>query len=221
MTENSNELTKRIEALLAVANQRLADQARQSTEESQQMQKRFLVFNEVAVSFLNDEIGTRVKQLTSYFPNATIEFAEVTGTHGVICRFKHTSRFPASVELRFACAHDDRVEQFICSYDLEILPVFIKFEKHDQVASPLEPLDRSTLCQWLDDKIVQFLETYLKLEFADQYQRENHVTDPVAKARLNRAIAAAETKYKGQTFYFLSDENRRMFEAAPEKYILP
>ena len=221
MSAESDNLTRRIEGLLSTADRRLAEQMRQTAEEAQQQQKRFLVFNELATHFLKDEVGARLNQLAGYFPNASVESIDVAGVHGAICRFKHSVRFPASVELKICCAHDERVEQFICSYDLDILPVFIKFEMHDQIASPLEPLDRPTLCKWLDDKIVLFLETYLTLEFVDQYQRENNVTDPVSKARLNRAVAVANTTYKGQTYYFLSDENRKLFETAPEQYVAP
>jgi YHS domain-containing protein len=221
MATDPDNLTKRIEGLISTADRRLADQLRQTAEEVQQQQKRFLLFNDLAADFLKNEIGTRLKQLVGYFPNASLESIDVAGVHGAVCRFKHTVRFPATVELKFCCAHDDRVEQFLCSYDLEILPVFIKFVKHDQVSTPLAPLDRPLLCQWLDDKIVQFLETYLTLEFVDQYQRENHVTDPVSHARLNRANAVAEVTYKGQTFYFLSEENRQAFEANPGQYVAP
>lgn len=219
MAANIDDLVHRIEALVSAADQRLAEQLRQTTEEANRQQQRYQIFTEVAPQILREEIVVRLNQLAGYFPHATVEFVDVVGNYGAVCRFRHTTRFPATVELRISCAHDDRVEQILCSYDLELLPVFIKFEKHDQIASPLETLERSVLRTWLDDKIVKFLETYLQLEFIDQYQRENHVTDPVSQARLNRAFAVAETTYKGQTYCFLSEQNRALFEAAPERYV--
>ncbi len=221
MPTNPESLTQRIETLLAQANAKLAAEARRSVDEAEHQQQGFLLFSKLADDFLQTEAAPRLNKLAGYFPNAKVEVLDVAGVHGANCRFQHTIRFPATVELRICCAHDERVEQFICSYDVQILPVFIKFQKHDQIATPLEPFDRNALLPWLDDKIVQFLDTYLTIEFADQYQSENHVTDPVSQARLNRAIAAAQATYKGKTYFFLTDENRKLFEAAPERYVAP
>lgn len=219
MTVNIEDLKQRINELVSAADRRLKDQMRQTADEAEAQQKRFRLFNELASGVLKDEIGVRLNHLAGYFPHTNIDFVDVVGKYSAICRFRHTARFPASVDLRFSCAHDDCVEQLLCSYDLELLPVFIKYEKHDEIATPIESLERSFLSKWLDEKIVKFLETYLQLEFIDQYQQENHVTDPVSQARLNRVYAAAETNYKGKTYYFLSDQNRKFFEASPEQFV--
>jgi YHS domain-containing protein len=216
---NLENLTRRIEELVSAANQRMADQMRQTAEEASAQQIRLRSFNEFASGILHDEIVVRLNQLEKYFSNARVELIEAVGTYGAICRFKHTVRFPASVELTLTCSHDDHVEQFLCGYNLEILPLFIKFDKHDQIASPLDQFDRSSVVSWLDDRIVRFLETYLQLEFIDQYQRQNQATDPVTQSRMNVAFAAANSTYKGHTYYFLSEQNRDLFEAAPEQYI--
>ena len=219
LAANIQDLTNRIEELVSEADRRLANQLRQTAEEAQLQQKRRRLFNELASEILQDEIALRLNHLAKYFPHAAVESIINGGTYGAVCRFRHTARFPASVELSLSCFHDDHVEHILCGYDLELLPVFIKFEKHDQVSSPLVPFDRQVICKWLDDKIVKFLETYLQLEFVDQYQRENQVTDPVSQARLNRAFATANSVYNGLTYYFTTDQNRELFEASPERYV--
>ena len=219
MPADISNLTKRMDELLNGADKRLAEQIRQSEEEAERQQARHLLFNQLADEVVREEIFPRLEKLIEHFPHGKVEILNKSGSHGALCRFQHTFRFPATVELTLCCAHDDHVERFLCSYDLEILPVFLEFVKQDQRASPLASLARGDLALWLDDKILQFLETYLKLEFLDQYQRENQVTDPVTQTRLNRAFAAGQATYKNQTFYFLTSESQREFEAAPEQYV--
>jgi YHS domain-containing protein len=43
--------------------------------------------------------------------------------------------------------------------------------------------------------------------------------DPVCKMEVNPASAAAQSEYEGQSFYFCSQECKRMFDAHPERYL--
>lgn len=219
MPADLTNLTKRIDELLNVANQRLTEQIRQTEEEAKKQQARHVLYNRLSEELLKDEMAPRLKKLTEHFPNSSVELINSPGTYGALCRFQHSARFPASVELRLSFSHDDTVESFLCSYDLEILPVFIEFVKHDQYASALDPFDRAALIQWIEDKLILFLDTYLKLEFVDQYQRENIVTDPVTQTRLNRAFAAASSTYNKHAYFFVTDENKQKFDDDPARYV--
>jgi YHS domain-containing protein len=57
------------------------------------------------------------------------------------------------------------------------------------------------------------------LEFADQYQQENLVTDPVGEERFSRIYAEAQLDYMGKTYYFVTKENKERFAAEPERYV--
>ncbi|MBI5642365.1 MAG: YHS domain-containing protein [Deltaproteobacteria bacterium] len=43
--------------------------------------------------------------------------------------------------------------------------------------------------------------------------------DPVCKMEINRDDAAAESEYKGRTFYFCSEECKESFDKRPEDYM--
>ncbi len=43
-------------------------------------------------------------------------------------------------------------------------------------------------------------------------------TDPVCKMEINKKDAVAESDYKGQTYYFCSEDCRDSFDKHPEKY---
>ena len=47
---------------------------------------------------------------------------------------------------------------------------------------------------------------------------DNKVTDPVCGMRLEPSQAAAQSTYRGQTYYFCSPEDKRKFDEAPQKY---
>ena len=42
------------------------------------------------------------------------------------------------VELSFRLGHDGPIENAIMDYRLEILPIFIKFDSHDQLVIPID-----------------------------------------------------------------------------------
>lgn len=45
------------------------------------------------------------------------------------------------------------------------------------------------------------------------------VTDPVCGMVINPFEALAQTTYRGETYYFCSDECKQKFDKKPEKYI--
>ena len=72
---------------------------------------------------------------------------------------------------------------------------------------------------WLDDKVVSFTNAYLKIQFAQEYQRENLVTDPVAGVRFAKTVAHSCLEHGGHTYHFQSEESRKRFEANPDAYV--
>ena len=84
---------------------------------------------------------------------------------------KHHSRPPqpafkfdselARVDMRLSAFTDADARRAIFSYDLEILPILMKFDSHSEIDFPLDSVDREALGKWFDDRIVGFVRTYL------------------------------------------------------------
>ena len=163
----------------------------------------------------------RIKKLCAHFPNAELLEKEDPRACHCTVRFQHTPRFPATVTLLVGVAYDAEVRNVLLFYDLEILPVFLEYERKDQLALPVDNVDVERASRWIEDRLVRFVEDYLKLEFADQYQRDNLVTDPVANIRISRLIAQGEAESSGDTYYFLTKENEAAFRANPAAYVRP
>jgi YHS domain-containing protein len=118
----------------------------------------------------------------------------------------------AHIDLSFAAFTDAEVRNVVFLYDLEILPILMKFDSHSEIEFRLEAVDAEKLGQWIDDRIVSFVTTYLALHENAFYLKGHMVEDPVAKVQFPKFAAGATLESGGRTVYFISDETRREFE---------
>jgi YHS domain-containing protein len=218
METTGSSLDRRIEAEFEECRRRIADFQAKAVHDFEQMQERRKRFTAVAETLL-ENCGRPLQTLAARFDNAeVIRAADREGRHVKVV-FKHTPQFPATVELKLDVTHDEEIRKIVVLWDVSILPVFFDFEKSDHIALDLDALDEDRLRQWIDDKVVLFVRTYLRIQFAEEYQKENLVTDPVAAVRFSRVFAKARSEYRGHTYYFVSEETRDRFEEAPEAFV--
>ncbi len=118
----------------------------------------------------------------------------------------------AHIVLRFGAMTDPDVRKVILTYDLDILPIFMKFESHAEIEFPLENVDAGAVGKWIDDRIICFVKTYLSLHEHQQYLKDVMVSDPIAGVQFPKFAAAATIEHAGTTYYFIGDATRREFE---------
>jgi len=220
MTEGCRTLSERIQTEIARADEKLRALRETKSHEYEELQHRHRLSQELSERLEHDVIRPRMLELVSHFDNA--EFIETEDNEGCLCavQFKHTPRFPSSTTLRIGITHDAEVRNVLLIYDLEILPIFMQYERNDQLALPIDDADERLAARWIEDKLVEFVATYLQLEFVDQYQEQNLVTDPVARMRISKLIAQAQADYQGHTYYFLTEDNKRKFIGKPTDYVM-
>lgn len=180
----------------------------------------FHFFNEVAERLTRTVLRPRLEKLATFFPNARLVSMEEAGCHQAICDFKHTDRYPASAHLQIAVRLDGASGRLHLEYRLEIQPVLFEFPTEDRLSMPLGNVDDREVGEWVDRKIGDFVETYLRLELVEAYQSENMVTDPVCKMSINKHHAGATMEHEGWTYYFCVPECQQKFAANPEQYLL-
>jgi YHS domain-containing protein len=117
----------------------------------------------------------------------------------------------AKVHLRFSAATDSEVRKLILSYDLEILPVLMEFTPHAQLAIPIEAVDKQAVAEWVDDRILDFVKTYLAMHENEYYLKDHMVEDPIAHVQFPKFAAAATLEWQGKTYYFVGEETRKEF----------
>jgi hypothetical protein len=58
---------------------------------------------------------------------------------------------------------DRDFQRLILAYLLEITPAVIHYKLYDQLEFPLNAVDRQVVAKWMDDRIMDFVQTYLSL----------------------------------------------------------
>jgi len=149
------------------------------------------------------------------------EGIDVRGFHGrtTTLSIPFSADCPAKVQLSFRLGHDGPVENAIMDYRLEILPIFFKFDSHDQLMIPINDPNSSAIAGWIEDKLVGFTQSFLELSFHKQYQEKHLATDPVMNIRFPKAHAAGEHEYQGRTYCFYTNESLQAFENNPSAYV--
>jgi YHS domain-containing protein len=118
----------------------------------------------------------------------------------------------ARVRLKLSAFTDRDIQKVILGYDLEITPVLMRFKHHDEVEFPMDKVDKEAVAKWIDDRIVDFVQTYFSMGEDEIYLQDQMVEDPIAHVRFPRQAAATTLEWQGQRFYFIGEETRREFE---------
>ncbi|MFO1092411.1 MAG: hypothetical protein U0992_03730 [Planctomycetaceae bacterium] len=177
------------------------------TAREQRYQQQYLP----AVKRLVEVLKPRLQVLADKFKDKVHVAPTVTDhQHAVTFRFNVPV---ARIELTFRVSHDADVKNLVFDQDLDVLPILMQFEKHASLSLPLDKIDEAKVCQWFDDRIVEFVKTFLAIHQNRYYQKDIVVTDPVAGVEMPRFAAKCTLELGGQTYYFVSEETRREFEA--------
>ena len=120
----------------------------------------------------------------------------------------------ARIDLRFAVFADQDVRNVVFTYDLDILPILMKFDSHAEITFPIDKIDRESLAQWIDDQIVSFVQTYLSIYENQYYLKDHLVEDPIAKIQFPKFAAGATLEQNGKILYFIDERTRNEYSAA-------
>jgi YHS domain-containing protein len=122
----------------------------------------------------------------------------------------------AKVTLLFEVFPDPDVKHIRLECTLEIIPVWVPYDKHSVVEFALDAVSDDAIVQWFDDRIVAFVKAYIALVRQDVVLRENLkellVEDPIAKISFPKYLASSTLERAGRTYYFVDEECRREFE---------
>jgi hypothetical protein len=69
----------------------------------------------------------------------------------------------AHVKLKFSALPDRDFQRLILAYLLEINPAVIHYKTYEQLELPLYAVDKQVVAKWMDDRIMDFVQTYLSM----------------------------------------------------------
>jgi YHS domain-containing protein len=206
---NLSSLTDRIDAEFAAATKKVAEVQAERVQEFKDRQKRHESL-EKTLDELKSVWAPRLEALAKRFADK-VKVTPNVSAGSRVATFKFQSEL-ARIDLQFSVLADEDARNVTFKYDLSILPIFMKFDSHDELQFPVANIDRDKLAAWIDDRIISFVRTYLELHQNNYYLQEHLVEDPVAKVRFPKYAAGAKLDSKGKTVYFISEETRRQYE---------
>ena len=109
-------------------------------------------------------LAPRLVALAGYFDNSRFLPPEEAGRYHAACEFQPTERFPAKVKVELSVSTDGQAENLVAYYHLQILPVFFQFQGESQILFRLDEVDEARLATWVEERILDFVDTYLRLE---------------------------------------------------------
>lgn len=201
-------LAERIDAEFAAAEEKIKQLNQRQIEEYRDRLQRIETF-ERRLEERRDIWRTRLETLAARFADRVKVTPQVTpGRRQAI--FEVQSEL-ARVLLKFSVAADEEVRNVVFRYDLDILPIFMKFDSHSELQVPLDNLDEQVIGQWMDERIVSFVRAYLSLHQNSHYLKDHLVEDPIAKVKFPKFAAGAKIESGDKTTYFISEETKRQF----------
>lgn len=204
-----DELLQRLELEFGAARQRSESRRAAQVEAYQQRQQRF------------EKFGVTIERLREVWKPRLDAFAKRFGDHVQVSQAVQPGRRDATftfkselaqIVMRLSVACDREVRQLILSYDLHILPILMQFESHAELHQPLDQIDEDAIARWIDDRLVQFAQTYVELHENQYYLKDHLVEDPVAGVRFAKYTAGATLDWQGKTHYFISEASREEFQ---------
>lgn len=167
-------------------------------------------FRAAANRVITEIIRPRLEELARYFENAAPVAPNSSQETSCFCSFEHSLQFPATVTLSLSLIPCESSCEFTAHYDLEIFPIFMEYRRNESLQVPFSGAD-DVIIQWVDDRLIEFLDTYLKIETHPLYQKDNLVLDPVCGMRIPVVAAPCHTERNGKTVYFCSAHCRDAF----------
>lgn len=205
-----NNLMDRIDAEFTAADKRIEQLKTQQVQEVEGRQQRLEQFGQI-LEGLREVWQPRLEALAQKFGERVEVHPHVEpGRRSAGLAFQSDL---ARIDLRFAVAPEPDVRNLVFSYDLEVIPILMKFDSHNKTTYPLDAVDKAALGKWFDDCIVSFVKTYLSLHENQYYLKGHMVEDPIAKVTFPKYAAGAKLDVEGKTLYFIDDSTLQEFQA--------
>ncbi len=189
-------------------------------QQHKERNERLAAYSSNVVKIIDSIIRPRMEILADYFDNASITLTDPKQAAKSQCNsvFEITPQFPASVSFGFSIFPDVEIETMYIVCNLEILPVFVKYDKKETLTLESDSSDTAQIESWVETRILYFLDTYFQLTHIKQYQIRNLVFDPVCGIQVNKALVALTALYESNCYYFCSVDCHDKFLAETTRY---
>jgi len=174
-------------------------------------------FEQLARHLNRNVVRPRQELVASFFENACMQGESSPDRSS--CWFSFCQRFPAVTQLEFSIEHDVRFEKLIVQMRTRMMPVFVRFNDQDNFPKPLESVNEEEVADWVEERLLEFLDTYLRIDAGGNDYAEEPATDPVCGMQILRSKAAVCDPHHGHPYYFCCKDCHTKFQEDPKQYV--
>lgn len=207
---------KRIDERIAQADSNSPLESAAAARYMSEIESRRTRFELLAQDLYRSVIRPRMETFASRF-----SLAEVTGDpcSPQVCSLGYNEKRPVSTQLTLAVEHDTRVERVVVCYDVLMIPLFVKFNQHDKLTFLLDEFTEETVADWLEERLLEFLDAYLRVNRAALSSTLDLVVDPVCGMQVAPSPGDLQVSHLGHSYYFCSRACREMFTRCPGDFV--
>ncbi len=161
-------------------------------------------FQQTARQFINAEIRPRVDRLLLRLGLLERRIFRDRGDATLYVEIPHGGDVPACIEMVFSVASVDKPDSICLRYDLTILPWLFDYDRHSEKDLTTGEMYDGVAGLWIEDRLLEFVDLYRRLEVEPAYHRDQLVVDPVCGMRIPRALVASRIEVQGKILGFCS-----------------
>ena len=203
-----NELEARIDGAFTAIKDRMKHEQQQLLHEFQERQESVKEYEKVQTKIV--EIAKPRLEALAKRAGERVQVTPSVSQTRRAATFEFRSN-KAYITLTFAATPDRHLKNAVVQYDLRIVPVLWKFDTHAEFSTPIDAFDAAGLTKWLDDRIVGFVELFIKIHEGELFDKAEYVEDPVANVKFPKFAAGATLDHGGQTHFFIDEKTKAEF----------
>jgi YHS domain-containing protein len=211
------EFAKRVHEELSLASREPHWESSEAVKYMAEMSTRRESFARLATSLNNRVIRPRLETLARYFPNTSPIQVERDGQCSYW--FGFCERFPASTKVSFSIDHDVPFEKAAICFEATMMPAFVKLNDQDKLIFPLENVNEEDVAGWVEERLLEFLQAYLRIDRGTDDFDEDVASDPVCGMRISRSQAVSNHNYLGHPYFFCSSQCAERFNSNPASFL--
>lgn len=216
---DTSSLEQRLAALLNDAAERRALEHTRREEEMQALEPRRTRFERVACAWVSDLVVPRLRMLAKGLPQPG-DIEHVVGEFSACVKLASSPEYPVAASLTVSIAPDTWFERASVHVQPHLIPMLAGHPNASCCEFEIEVIDTQPLTQFLDDQLVVFAESYLRVRDPDSlYQRSSLVTDPVCGMTFHRTEAAESQEHEGRRFFFCAPSCAERFRQSPDRFL--
>ena len=206
-------LRSRIQMMLSSRRTKLAEKQQEVEDSMQALGRRQDHFVEVAAKIFESIVEPRLKLLEEQLEDAS--YQRSSETRGIVT-LNRERRYAAtaSLEMEIQCGQETR--NLLVNYHLRIIPVLMEYRGQDSLVLPLEAVDDTRVASFVEEKLVECVQSYLRLQDIPAYRKSTSMRDPVCG---NPSDGAISVVHEGKAYFFCSEICRSRFLKQPSRYV--